>query len=169
MSIRQGLSRDLKIHSVATVRSVAFSLAAHAEDNIIVIGGPAMNEMWKVYADRLNAPYKFRRTSNGYGIEAQQGDDFFGEVRRPDGTSQDHALVILARNPFEPSNRLIMMAGCGFLATLAAPVLFSYSFARQLTRQFDTKQPVALVLSVEDVGGYMPKPVIVAHAQFAQV
>ncbi|MFD3928420.1 hypothetical protein [Streptomyces sp. NPDC058614] len=168
MSIRQGLARDLKIHSVATIRSVAFNMAAHAEENIVLIGGPAMNSVWKVYADRLNAPYEFRLNGNDYTIEPLDGGASFGKSRGPDGGSRDHALVILARNPFEPRSRLIMMAGCDSLATLAAPVVFSPGYARDLTRRFDTSKPLALVLAVEDVGGYMPKPAIVAHAQFTQ-
>jgi len=169
MSVRQGLARDLKIHSVTTIRSAVFDMAAHAEENIVVIGGPAMNAVWKTYADRLNVPYEFRLSGNDFRIEAREGGASFGKSTGPDGGIQDHALVILARNPFESDSRLIMLAGCDYLATLAAPVVFSPGYARDLTRRFDMSKPLVLVLAVEDVGGYMPKPVIVAHAQFTQL
>lgn len=168
MSLRQGLARHLQIHTVTTIRSAAFNMASHAEENIVLIGGPAMNEVWQTFADRLNAPYRFRMSGNSYRIEAREGDGSFGKLRGPDGVVKDHALVILARNPFEPRSRLIMMAGCHFLATMAAPDIFSPSYARELNRRFDMSKPLALVLAVEDVGGYMPKPVIVAHAHFTQ-
>ena len=76
--------------------------------------------------------------------------------------------MIFAWNPFEPRSRLIMMAGCAYPATMAAPVVLSPDFARQLTRRIDTSEPFALVLSVEDVNGYVPRPKIVAWEQFAQ-
>ncbi|WP_371750393.1 hypothetical protein OG302_01960 [Streptomyces sp. NBC_01283] len=167
MSIRQGLARDLRIHSVTTMRSSAFDMRGHAEENIVLIGGPAMNEVWNVYADRVNAPYEFRRDDNGYWIEAREGGASFG-ISGSGGHVRDHALIVLARNPFATQNRLLMMAGCGFLATLAAPVIFEPAYARDLTRRFDTSRSLALVLAVEDIDGYMPRPVVVAHAHFTQ-
>ncbi|WP_405693277.1 hypothetical protein [Streptomyces sp. NBC_01185] len=167
MSIRLSLARDLKIHSVGTVSSSSFRMAAYAEDNVVVIGGPAMNEVWETYANRLDAPYEFRIIDDRYRIVAREGDASFGETRSVEG-KEDHALVVFACNPFEPRSRVVMMAGCGYLATLAAPLVLSPEFARELNRRFDTAKPLALVLSVEDVRGYMPKPKIVAWAQFVQ-
>ncbi|MGW6732011.1 hypothetical protein [Streptomyces sp. NPDC055013] len=169
MNIRLSLARELKIHSIGTVRSSAFSMAAHAEDNVVVIGGPAMNEAWKIFADRLDAPYEFRIVDGGYRIVAREGGASFGKTRGSRvEVEQDHALVIFAWNPFEPRSRLIMMAGCDYLATLAAPAVFSPDYARKLTRRFDASTSFALVLSVENVDGYMPRPKIVAGEQFAQ-
>lgn len=61
-----------------------------------------------------------------------------------------------------------MMAGCGGLATLAAPAVLSPEYARRIARRFDTSKPLALILSVEDVNGYVAKPKIVAWKHFAQ-
>ncbi|MFE2630403.1 hypothetical protein ACFYZU_21540 [Streptomyces sp. NPDC001651] len=169
MNIRLSLTRDLKIHSIGTVRSSAFNMAGHADDNLVVIGGPAMNEVWKTYASRLDAPYVFQIVGDHYRIVARAGGASFGEARGANGeVEQDHALVIFAWNPFEPRSRLIMMAGCAYPATMAAPAVLSPDFARQLTRRIDTSEPFALVLSVEDVNGYVPKPKIVAWEQFTQ-
>ncbi|WP_329039312.1 hypothetical protein OHT61_16820 [Streptomyces sp. NBC_00178] len=167
MNIRLSLARELKIHSIGTVSSASFRMAAHAEDNVVVIGGPAMNEVWETYASRLDVPYDFRIVEDRYRIVAREGDVSYGETRNAE-VKQDHALVILAPNPFEPGSRVVMLAGCGYLATLAAPVVFSPDFARTLNRRFDTSKPLALILSVEDVRGYMPRPEIVAGKQFAQ-
>lgn len=120
MSIRLSLARDLKIHSVGTVSSSSFRMAAYAEDNVVVIGGPAMNEVWETYANRLDAPYEFRIIDDRYRIVAREGDASFGETRSVEG-KEDHALVVFACNPCEPRSRVVMMAGCGYLATLAAP------------------------------------------------
>ncbi|MFF5366038.1 hypothetical protein [Streptomyces sp. NPDC013187] len=169
MNVRLSLARELKIHSIGTVRSSAFSMAGHAEDNVVVIGGPAMNEVWKTYVSRLDVPYEFQIVGDRYRIVTRETGASFGELRGADvEVEQDHALVIFAWNPFEPRSRLIMMAGCGYLATLAAPAVFSPDSARRLGRRFDTAKPFALVLSVEDINGYMSKPKIVAWQQFAQ-
>ena len=170
MNVRLSLARELKIHSMETVRSSAFSMAAHAEDNVVVVGGPDMNHTWKTYANRLALPYEFRLVGDYYRIVAREGGESFGGAARdPEaGVKQDSALVVFARNPFEPSSRLIMMAGCGGLATLAAAAVFSPEYARKITRRFDTSKPLALILSVEDVNGYVAKPKIVAWKHFTQ-
>ncbi|WP_250404394.1 hypothetical protein [Streptomyces cellostaticus] len=169
MNLRLSLARELKIHSIGTVRSSAFSMAAQAEDNVVVIGGPDMNQTWKTYANRLDLPYEFQMVGDYYRIVAREGDESFGGSRDPEaGTKQDSALVVFARNPFEPGSRLIMMAGCGGLATLAAPAVFSPEYARRIARRFDTSKPLALILSVEDVNGYVGKPRIVAWKHFTQ-
>lgn len=169
MNVRLSLARELKIHSIETVRSSTFSMAAHAEDNVVVIGGPAMNQTWKTYANRLDLPYEFRLVGDYYRIVAREGGESFGGARDPEaGTKRDSALVIFAWNPFEPCSRLIMMAGCGYLATLAAPAVFSPDYARKLARRFDMTKPLALILAVEDVNGYVAKPKIVAWQHFTQ-
>ncbi|MGW5633434.1 hypothetical protein [Streptomyces sp. NPDC003832] len=163
MNLRLSLARELRIHSIGTVRSSTFSMATHAEDNVVVIGGPYMNRTWTTYANRLDLPYEFRLVGEYYRIVAREGDESFGGGRGPEaGLKQDSALVIFARNPFEPSSRLIMMAGCAGLATSAAPAVFSPEYARRIARQFDMSRPLALVLSVEEVNGYVAKPRIVA-------
>ncbi|MFJ8057097.1 hypothetical protein [Streptomyces sp. NPDC096142] len=169
MNVRLSLARELKIHSIKTVRASAFSMAAHAEDNVVVIGGPAMNQVWNIYADRLDIPYEFKKVDDLYRIVAREGDESFGGTRgREGGVKQDSGLVIFAWNPFEPGNRLIMMAGCGELATLAAPSTFSPEYARKIAQRFDMSKPLALVLSVEDVNDYVAKPKIAAWAYFPQ-
>ncbi|MGW7659916.1 hypothetical protein [Streptomyces sp. NPDC054756] len=169
MNIRLSLTRDLKVHPIATVRSSAFDMAGHADDNLVVIGGPAVSDVWKTYASRLDAPYVFKIVGDNYKIVARDGGATFGEARGASGeVEQDHALVIFAWNPFEPRSRLIMMAGCAYPATVAAPAVLSPDFARRLARRVDTSQPFALVLSVEDVNGYVPTPKIVAWEQFTQ-
>ncbi|MGX9890017.1 hypothetical protein [Streptomyces sp. NPDC002276] len=168
MNLRQFLAQDLRVHTATIVRAGAFDMAADAEVNLVVIGGPAHNPLWNLLTGRLAAPVEFRRYDSGARIGLVGGDEEFGESEREDGSSVDHAIVLLARNPFAPRSRLILVAGCGTLATTGASHLFSRGSARELVSRFDVSSPVALVVSVESVAGYVAKPVIVAAVPFDQ-
>jgi len=75
---------------------------------------------------------------------------------------------VLARNPFAPGSRLVMIAGCALLATSGVTQLFARGAIRALARAYDTASPLALVVRVESVGGYVRRPEVVAAATFAQ-
>jgi hypothetical protein len=168
MNLRQFLSQELRRHEVTTVRARAFVMASDAEENLVVIGGPARNALWQVLADRLNAPYAFRQYPTEYRIASVDGDEEYG-ASAPDGTTLvDHAIVVLARNPFAPGSRLVMIAGCALLATSGVTQLFARGEIRALARAYDTASPLALVVRVESVGGYVRRPEVVAAANFAQ-
>ncbi|MFF3845662.1 hypothetical protein [Streptomyces sp. NPDC002328] len=173
MSIRQFLSQELRLHEVTTVRAGVFAMASDAEENLVVIGGPVGNGVWRLLADQVNAPYAFRRSPDGYAIVAVDEGGGEGEVYREssddDGTTiVDHAVVVLARNPFAPQSRLVMIAGCALLATSGATQLFGRGEIRGLAKAYDTTKPLALVVRVESVGGYVRRPEVVAAANFTQ-
>lgn len=179
MSLRQFLSQELRLHEVTTVRAGVFAMATDAEENLVVIGGPVGNAVWRLMADQVNAPYAFRRSAEGYGIVAVHedededgggaGGEVYGESSDADGTTiVDHAIVVLARNPFAPESRLVMLAGCALLATSGATQLFGRGEIRALAKAYDTTKPLALVVRVESVGGYVRRPEVVAAANFTQ-
>ncbi|MCT9079946.1 hypothetical protein [Streptomyces fulvoviolaceus] len=171
MNLRQSLSQDLRIHEAATVRASAFVMASDAEENLVVIGGPAQNAVWRLLADRLNAPFVFRQFPTEYRIVSADGSDGaeeYGETAVDGTTLVDHAIVLLARNPFAARSRLVMVAGCGYLATVGATQLFTRGGIRELAKGHDTASPLALVVSVESVGGYVTRPVVVAAVNFIQ-
>ncbi|MEU3793912.1 hypothetical protein AB0F07_29600 [Streptomyces fructofermentans] len=168
MNLRQCLSQDLRLHEVTVVRAKKFAMAADAEENLVVIGGPVHNTRWQVMADRLNIPFVFRQFPDGYRIVSEDNGDEYGESDVDAATFVDHAIVVLARNPFAPGSRLIMIAGCALLATSGATHLFARGGVRALAKAYDTRSPLALVVRVESVGGYVRPPEVVAAATFTQ-
>ncbi|WP_327315660.1 hypothetical protein [Streptomyces sp. NBC_01235] len=168
MSLRQFLSQDLRRHEVTTVRARVFAMAADAEENLVVIGGPVHNMLWPLLADRLNPPFVFRQYPTEYRIVSVDGGAEYGEAAVDGTTLVDHAIVLLARNPFAPGSRLVMIAGCALLATSGATQLFARGEIRALAKAYDTASPLALVVRVESVGGYVGRPEVVAAANFPQ-
>jgi hypothetical protein len=143
-------------------------MAADAEENLVLIGGPVHNPLWQLMADRLNAPYEFRRSPDHYRIVSVDGGEEYGESAVDDATLVDHAIVLLARNPFAPGSRLVMIAGCALLATSGATQLFARGEIHALAKAYDMASPLALVVRVESVGGYVRRPEVVAAATFPQ-
>ncbi|MFC4498675.1 MULTISPECIES: hypothetical protein [Streptomyces] len=168
MNLRQFLSQELRLHEVAMVRAGAFRMASDAEENLIVVGGPVHNAIWQPMADRLHAPYEFRRCPDEYRIVCVDSGEEYGESAVDGMTLVDHAIVLLARNPFAPASRLVMVAGCALLATTAATQLFARGEIRALAGAYDMSSPLALVVRVESVGGYVRRPEVVAAANFPQ-
>ncbi|MGW3669436.1 hypothetical protein [Streptomyces sp. NPDC005141] len=168
MNLRQFLSQDLRLHEAATVRARAFAMASDAEENLVVIGGPAHNSVWQLMTDRLNAPYAFRQFSDDYRIVCLESGEEYGESDVDESTLVDHAIVLLARNPFAARSRLVMIAGCALLATSGATQVFARGEIRALAKAYDTRSPLALVVRVESVGGYVRPPEVVAAATFPQ-
>lgn len=168
MNLRQFLSQELRRHEVTTVRARAFVMASDAEENLVVIGGPVHNTLWPLLVDRLNPPFVFRQYPTEYRILAVDGGAEYGEASVDGTTLVDHAIVLLARNPFAPGSRLVMIAGCALLATSGATQLFARGEIRALARAYDTASPLALVVRVESVGGYVRRPEVVAAANFVQ-
>ncbi|MGW1065122.1 hypothetical protein ACWD4F_11500 [Streptomyces aureus] len=168
MNLRQFLSQDLRRHEALTVRARAFVMASDAEENLVVIGGPAHNGVWQLMADRLDVPYAFEERSGDYCIVSAQDGAEYGESEPGATTMVDHAIVVLARNPFAAGSRLVMIAGCDTLATAGATQLFARAEVRRLAKAYDTRSPLALVVRVESVGGYVRPPVVVAAATFRQ-
>ncbi|MGW2780178.1 hypothetical protein ACWC3X_02820 [Streptomyces populi] len=168
MNLRQFLSQDLRLHEALTVRARAFAMASDAEENLVVIGGPAHNGVWQLMTDRLDVPYVFREFSGEYRIVGVRDGAEYGESEPGATTLVDHAIVVLARNPFAVGSRLVMIAGCDTLATSGATQLFARAGIRELARAYDTRAPLALVVRVESVGGYVRPPVVVAAAGFPQ-
>lgn len=168
MNLRQFLSQDLRLHEAATVRARAFAMASDAEENLVVIGGPAHNAVWQLMAERLNAPYAFRQFSAEYRIVRGEDGEEYGESAEDGTTLVDHAIVLLARNPFAAGSRLVMVAGCDVLATSGATQLFARGEIRKLARAYDTRSPLALVVRVESIDGYVRPPEVVAAANFPQ-
>ncbi|MET8860857.1 hypothetical protein [Streptomyces sp. NPDC004579] len=168
MNLRQFLSQDLGLHEAATVRARAFAMASDAEENLVVIGGPVHNGIWTLLTDRLEPPYVFRQFPEEYRIIAVDSGEEYGESDVDTATLVDHAVVVLAHNPFAAGSRLIMIAGCALLATSGATQLFARGEIRALAKAYDTTSPLALVVRVESVGGYVRRPEVVAAANFTQ-
>ncbi|MFE2298767.1 hypothetical protein ACFXAW_11255 [Streptomyces sp. NPDC059445] len=168
MNLRQFLSQDLRLHEAVTVRAKAFAMASDAEENLVVIGGPAHNGVWQLMADRLNAPYAFRQFSDDYRIVGVADGEEYGRSESGATTFVDHAIILLARNPFVAGSRLVMIAGCDTLATSGATQLFARAEIRKLAKAYDTRAPLALVVRVESVAGYVRPPEIVTATNFSQ-
>src|SRR6266545_5681045 len=132
-------------------------------NNLVVIGGPAMNGLYKQMENRIDVPYTFSLLSDHARIIRNSDRRTYAQLVRDGRTIEDYAVITLAGNPARPASRLIMLAGCGATGTLAAAELVTSSRIREVAKLVNSKNFVSIVIQVELIHGYMTEPRIVDH------
>jgi hypothetical protein len=132
-------------------------------NNLIIIGGPAMNGLYKQIETRMDVPYTFNLLSDHARIIRNSDKRTYAQLVRDGRTIEDYAVITLAGNPARPASQLVMLAGCGATGTLAAAELVTSSRIREVAKLVKPKAFVSIVIQVELIHGYMTEPKIVDH------
>jgi hypothetical protein len=132
-------------------------------NNLVVIGGPAMNGLYRQMENRMNVPYTFNLLSDHARIIRNSDKRTFAQLVSDGRTLEDYAIITLAGNPARPASQLVMLAGCGATGTLAAAELVTSSRIREIAKLVNSKDFVSIVIQVELIHGYMTEPRIVDH------
>jgi hypothetical protein len=141
-------------------------------DNIVIIGGPNHNPIYRKYyahlKDRfeekaISLPYSFNkesaliRHSDNYLFEAEV-DDEEGEI------SVDYGLVMLAANPYNNfynnHARVVFLAGCMTYGCLAAARAVEAPYIRETAGLVHDREIVAFVVRTRMTGQY-PGPITI--------
>jgi hypothetical protein len=159
------LAQTLRI-SVSRVRaSVDFPLDEALEGNLILIGGPLYNRVHRLMLERLELPYEFRdrvlvRISDGRT---------FAPVSSADGVAAvDYGLVVITANPYNPSSRLILLAGCRTFGCLGAARAIIGPYVGRLAPRGRRNLSCCVVVRMDVVdGGYVGRLQVVDSAFFS--
>jgi hypothetical protein len=157
---------------IAAPRATSFKSFLQERDlgnNLVVIGGPSKNDLYRQMAERLDVPYTFDLSSGHAKIVRKSDKRTFPQDVRGGRTIVDYAVITLAGNPVRPTSRLVMLAGCGATGTLAAAELVTSGRVREVAKIVNSKDFVSIVIQVELIHGYMTEPRIVAKTHWRDV
>jgi hypothetical protein len=104
--------------------------------NLVLIGGPTVNPITKVFAERLKLPFSFSSQPKYDIIDFKGGHVFSAIENGPDDYSSDYAIVSKTGNPHNEKRKLVIIAGCHRYGTYGATK--SLTLAR-LLRRLDEK------------------------------
>jgi hypothetical protein len=144
------------------VRSASAFRAEHdLGGNLVIVGGPATNRYFAAMAERLELPIEFEVfRERSILIKKSDGSRRPQVVDDEGRTIKDYAVLILSSNPFDPTARVIMVAGCGTLGTTAAARMLAEPNMMRLARALRGDIPSCVVIESELIEGYVPPPKI---------
>jgi hypothetical protein len=76
-------------------------------------------------------------------------------------TVRDFAAISFLPSPFDPGQRIVVLAGCGLQGTVAAAKMVTADGIRQLARLRPPATPFSVVIEIEIIDGRMTRPHIV--------
>jgi hypothetical protein len=160
-AVAHHLGRALGIPAARATSFENFSADRDMENNLVVIGGPAMNGFYKYMAERIDVPYTFEVLPDRAAIVRNSDQKKFTQATKDGRTVEDYAVITLAGNPFRPMSRLVMLAGCGAAGTLAAANLITSNSVREVAKIAKSKDFISIIIRVELIHGYITEPRIV--------
>ncbi len=132
------------------------------EDNIIIIGGPNHNPIFREYLDLLDRklkrnglslPYSF----SGYDLIRNSDNEKFSAVVDGDKISYDVGLVMLAANPLNERARVVFLAGCRTYGCLAAARAVNSPQILKTAAFISDQEVEAFVVGGRVIGQYLGK------------
>lgn len=134
--------------------------------NLVIVGGPLRNPIYRVIAARMPIPFEFgERDGLATLTRVADGRTFSMTVDEHGRTTSDFGIVILAPSPFSSTSRVVIAAGCGTLGTMAAATMLTLPYAHTLPRDRQGDSVVSYVLvETEVVEGFTTPPRVIAAA-----
>lgn len=148
------LTRVFGCKIVRICPSSDFPLDRSLEENIVVIGGPNHNNVFRIFDMNLTLPYAFE----GYDLVRLPDRHTFSSVVENDEIKYDVGLVVLAPNPFNQRARTVFLAGCRTYGCLAAAQAVSDSSILQSAEVVGNGRINILVVGVNVIGQYISTP-----------
>jgi hypothetical protein len=155
------------VRTTRIIRASTFSRGRDARCDLVVIGGPNANELYKEIDRRVSMPYRFELYHGRADmIRVADGRVFAQEVAHAK-TTLDFGLISFLPSPFAPDRRVVVLAGCGPLGTLAAAKMVTTDGIRDMARLRPPATPFSVVVETEVVDGQMTRPQIVDAAHWS--
>jgi hypothetical protein len=157
------------LHRLFPRTRVAFATATSLtqdgllEGNLVIVGGPWTNRAHRTVASLLPLPFEFRSVAGQAAlVRLQDGQEFPHQVDGNGRTIRDFGLIVLARNPFQEESRVVIVAGCGTLGTVAAAGALTASPPQLIPPQLIRSRSGVLVVEIEVIEGFTTRPQVVA-------
>jgi hypothetical protein len=84
-------------------------------------------------------------------------------------TVRDFAVVTFLPSPFDPTRRIVILAGCGTLGTLAAARMVTFDGIKEIAALRPPRTPFSIVIEIEVIDGQMTHPQIIDMAEWALI
>jgi hypothetical protein len=139
-----------------------FPQDASLEENIVVIGGPNHNPIFREFMEILgrklakrgmSLPYSF----SGYDLIRTSDGCKFSAVVKDDKISYDVGLVILTTNPLNDQARIVFLAGCRTYGCLAAARAINNPHILKTAELVSDNEVEAFVVGARVIGQYLGK------------
>ena len=161
ITVSQFLKSVLGVPAPRIIRASNFSPPRDAHSDLVIIGGPNANDLYKEVAQRVSMPYEFTLYPDRADmIRTSDGHVFAQEVRKGK-TERDFAVISFSPNPFDPARRMIILAGCGTLGCLAAARMVTSDGIREIARLQPLAAPLSIVIEIAVIDGQMTRPRII--------
>lgn len=143
------------------IRASTFSRCRDAHSDLVVIGGPNANDLYREIDRRVSMPYKFTLYPDRADIiRVADGQVFAQEVANAK-TIRDFAAISFLPSPFDPNRRIVVLAGCGTQGTWAAAKMVTTDGIRDIARLHPPPTPFSVVIEIEIIDGQMTRPHII--------
>lgn len=129
------------------------------EGNLIVIGGPVRNSLYRELWDRIDHSYGFV----GYDLVRLSDQHRYSATIDEGRVKQDVGLAIMTQNPFNEKARLVILAGCRVYGTLAAARAVVDPLVLETAKIMRHEAGVSLVVRGDVVGEYLASTSIVEY------
>lgn len=132
------------------------------EDNLIIVGGPNHNPIFREFMEMLDRklnrkgmslPYSF----SGYDLIRASDGHVFSAVVNANKISYDVGLVVLTVNPLNDRARVVFLAGCRTYGCLAAARAVNSPQIRKTAELISDKDVESFVVGVRVIGQYLGK------------
>jgi hypothetical protein len=91
--------------------------SVYNDENVVSVGGPVFNTFTKAVIDHLGSDIYFDASDKLHVYE--------NEYEKNETTLKDYGLIIKLNNPYRPSRKVIIVAGCGSNGCLAASFILT--------------------------------------------
>jgi hypothetical protein len=160
-AVAENMVRLMPNSRVKICSSVQFTNQASIEDNLVIIGGPANNRIFRIIAERSALPYRFECFEDHAVLIDPTNTRHIQRLDADMSTIQDFGILALMNNPFEESSRVIIIAGCGTLGTASIAQVLSPPQVNQLARLLPQRPKRCIVYEIENLDGFVTKPKVV--------
>jgi hypothetical protein len=117
--------------------------------NLVLIGGPVHNRLTRLMLERTKVPFHFEEYTL---VNDQSGERFDAEIK-DDVIVSDVALVVVTDNPFNSTNRVVMVAGCRTYGCIAGARQLIHPAVLRISRKVENSS--YFVVRSEVLGRYV--------------
>jgi hypothetical protein len=159
--VSQYLRSVVGVSTPRIIRASSFSPYRDARSDLVVIGGPNANDLYREIDRRVSMPYAFKlHADRADMIRIDDGQVFAQEVSDAK-TVRDYAVISFLPSPFDSARRIVVLAGCGTYGTLAAAKMVTFDGVREIARLRPPTTGFSVVIEIGMTDGQMTRPHIV--------
>jgi hypothetical protein len=149
------------VRETRIIRASTISRCRDSRGDLVVIGGPNANDLYRQIDRRVSMPYAFKlQEDRAELIKLSDGRILAQEVVNG-RTVRDFAVISLLPSPFDAARRVVVLAGCGSQGTLAAAKMVTTDGVGEIARLRPPATPFSVVIEIEVIDGQMTRPHII--------